>query len=123
MQTKRCPKCETTKPLSMFGKDRTTVSGIRCHCRHCSVIASGKWKRTERGKRMNVIYVQEHNRRNPGRYRARKAVKIALKGGRLIRGPCETCNDPKTDAHHDDYRKLLSVRWLCKKHHAEAHAA
>jgi len=27
----------------------------------------------------------------------------------------------KAEAHHDDYSRPLDVRWLCKRHHEEAH--
>ena len=50
--------------------------------------------------------------------RARNAVRYALEAGTLEKGPCEVCGDPVTQAHHDDYEKPLTVRWLCTVHHA-----
>lgn len=49
--------------------------------------------------------------------RARDVVKRAVKSGKLIRQPCEVCGELKAEAHHDDYRKPLDVRWLCQRHH------
>jgi hypothetical protein len=45
----------------------------------------------------------------------------AIRRGTLTRGPCETCGSEKVEGHHDDYLKPLDVRWLCKKHHMDAH--
>lgn len=47
----------------------------------------------------------------------------AIRDGRLIKKPCEVCGKKKVEAHHDDYLKPFDVRWLCKKHHTEAHVA
>jgi ribosomal protein S27AE len=33
---------------------------------------------------------------------------------------CSKCG-AKAQAHHDDYKKPLDVRWLCPKHHGEHH--
>ncbi len=37
--------------------------------------------------------------------------------------PCEKCGglSPRNERHHDDYSKPLAIRWLCKRHHAQAH--
>lgn len=35
--------------------------------------------------------------------------------------PCEVCGAEKSEAHHDDYTKPLSVRWLCRSHHRLHH--
>lgn len=51
-------------------------------------------------------------------------VTRALMEGRLIRPPaCEACGATEytPNAHHDDYREPVEVRWLCpgchKRHH------
>jgi hypothetical protein len=59
--------------------------------------------------------------RFPEKFAARDAVGKALRAGRLIRQPCEVCGAAKSEAHHDDYSLPLTVRWLCRKHHAEHH--
>lgn len=49
-------------------------------------------------------------------------VHRAKKAGRLVSQPCEVCGQQKVDAHHDDYSKPLTVRWLCRLHHRAHHA-
>ena len=50
------------------------------------------------------------------------AVQSALRRGILIRQCCEVCGSERTDAHHDDHRKPLDVRWLCRRHHSALHS-
>lgn len=61
-------------------------------------------------------------RQNPEKYLAHVAVQRAISVGALKKGSCEVCGDPKVDAHHEDYRKPLKVRWLCRQHHVRLHA-
>lgn len=59
-------------------------------------------------------------RRNPEKAFAHDVFAAAIRAGKITRLPCEVCGSPKTDGHHEDYSKPLSVRWLCRKHHAVA---
>ena len=34
---------------------------------------------------------------------------------------CRVCENPKTEAHHDDYNKPLEIRWLCFDCHRKWH--
>lgn len=52
---------------------------------------------------------------------ARRQVKWALSHGLLSDAPCERCGDIRTEAHHDDYRRPLDVRWLCVMCHTAHH--
>lgn len=66
-------------------------------------------------------------RANPKKYAAHVAVQRALKSGVLIKCGCEVCgineaDGARIDAHHDDYREPLKVRWLCRSHHNRLHA-
>ena len=55
--------------------------------------------------------------RNPHVAEVRYITQLARRLGWLTRQPCEVCGDHASDAHHEDYRKPLAVRWLCKTHH------
>lgn len=55
--------------------------------------------------------------------KCRSALNYAVKTGKLVRQPCEVCGKVRTDGHHPDYNKPLSVQWLCRKHHLELHVA
>jgi len=54
---------------------------------------------------------------------ARTKLRHAIMRGDIIRSPkCDACNSfIKTEAHHDDYSKPLSVIWLCKICHEKVH--
>lgn len=68
---------------------------------------------TKRARRTKKDWRNTH----PGATAAHGAVQSAIKTGRLVRQPCEVCGKQRTYAHHDDYSKLLEVRWLCPFHH------
>jgi hypothetical protein len=62
-----------------------------------------------------------YNEKYPEKHAAHRMMTSAIRKGELVRGACEVCGEIKTDGHHDDYSKPLDVRWLCRKHHIEAH--
>ena len=64
--------------------------------------------------RKNPLYLRQEA--------ARRAVRIAIERGELVRLTCETCGMSPTDGHHEDYSKPLVVRWLCRQCHATLHA-
>jgi len=55
------------------------------------------------------------------RRKCRSITNKAIQRNKLLREPCEVCGVVNSEAHHDDYTKPLSVRWLCFKHHREHH--
>ena len=69
----------------------------------------------------NAERKRRYRDKNPEKHRAHLAMRNAIRSGILVRKPCEVCGSNKTEGHHDDYSSPLSVRWLCKKHHLEAH--
>jgi len=60
-------------------------------------------------------------RENPEKYQAHLRVASAIRSGRIVKTPCKICGNPRTDAHHTDYRYPLKVIWLCRFHHTAAH--
>jgi hypothetical protein len=146
---KKCNQCQSLKDEAEFYKDRSKKSGYSNTCKHCSDIRTNKWI-SENRDRVNKHHSEyqkthpsakrlsnkEYRKSNPEtrrawensqrakfpeKFRARQAVKYALKTGKLIKQPCEVCNSHKSEAHHDDYSKPLDVRWLCRIHHNEHH--
>lgn len=69
----------------------------------------------------NRVAVQAWKARNPQKVRAHRKVARAKRAGRLVPMLCEVCGAPNAQAHHDDYRNPLDVRWLCPKHHRAEH--
>ena len=53
----------------------------------------------------------------PARDRARALARAAFP----IAQPCEKCSAPHAERHHDDYRRPLKIRWLCRKDHRAHH--
>jgi hypothetical protein len=123
---KACEECgETFHALRyLHRRGEARFCGIRCASR-------GKRKPRQDGPlnsnwkggvaKDNVRYKMRFRERYPVKAAAHDAVKDALRAGKLTRQPCEVCGKPRGHAHHDDYRKPLEVRWLCRDHHLEWH--
>lgn len=131
---KKCFKCEQIKPISEFYSHPETADKHLNKCKSCTKndvtnnYASKreyyslyeKVRNSEISRKSSrLIYQKTRRERYPEKYKARNAVSNALRDGRLVRMPCEVCGDTKSQAHHDDYKKPLQVRWLCFKHHRE----
>ncbi len=138
---KACKDCGERLPLSQFYTHFEMRDGHLNSCKECRKVYQKtrdckeydrKRGRTEKrkawvrksahkyaGKR--VDYIRKYRAKNPGKYKAVTALNNAVRDGKIIRGPCEICGVSKAHGHHDDYSKPLEVRWLCPKHHGEAH--
>ena len=77
------------------------------------------WRARNPGK--TAKYKRNWLLRNPAKRAAHIAVGNAVRDGKLLKGLCEKCGNPKVTAHHDNYADKLNVRWLCRKHHGEIH--
>lgn len=134
---KICFKCELPLPFDDFYKHPAMKDGYLGKCKECAkkdVSANYANRRQqyanydhERQQTLERrikkrVYFKRHNERNPLKRAARTAVGNALRSGLLKRGPCEAVGCLKVaQAHHDDYSKPLSVRWLCDEHHKKLH--
>jgi len=132
---KRCFKCGRTKPIGLFYRHKGMADGHLGKCKACTkrdvserykksrgLVAAYEKKRSQDPERKKMVAEYRRRRRAkfPGKSRASNAVSNAIRDGRLTRGPCEVCGTKeRVQAHHDDYRKKLDVRWLCFKHHRE----
>jgi len=153
---KRCRRCWTVKPAGEFSFDRSRHDGLARQCRECDSDrhkerrrengdlirvrarrrysaspeqkrrAAAEYRRTDKGKRLNLEAVKRYRDRNTHKLAAHLAVKKALAAGDLVRpDQCQIAHvgncSGRIEAHHDDYSKPLEVRWLCTGHHQASH--
>lgn len=120
---KTCFKCGAERPLTDFYVHPQMGDGRLNKCKECTRkdVRANYEANAERYR----DYDRQRGRRpgEPHKEAARRAVRDALVRGDLIKRDCEVGADcrGRIEAHHDDYSKPLTVRWLCKKHHAEVH--
>jgi hypothetical protein len=116
-KTKHCPWCNTDLPLSAFAwhsKNHDNRQGVcrDCHRAYCKA----RWKTH------GAIYLAARNGKKNPKELCRRIYRQAIESGKLLPGRCEVCGcHDKIEGHHDDYRRPLSVRWMCQKHHREFH--
>ena len=131
MATKKCGTCGVEKEINDYNF-RSRVSTYkktfgeiwywkRCRdcCNRLSEVQRGKkktysdYKQTEYNKKSRL--------KDPLKNKARSLVSYAIRSGKILKKVCEVCGNTDVQAHHDDYRKPLHVRWLCVTHHNEHH--
>jgi len=81
-----------------------------------------EYSRTKAGRGAEYRKARAYAARHPEKRWAHEKVKDALRRGDLMKSPCEECGSLNVQAHHDDYTKPLSVRWLCRRHHRAFHS-
>ena len=80
------------------------------------------YAKTESGKESRRRAKRKWIENNPKKRSVHRITGNAIRGGVLIKQPCEVCGELKVIAHHCDYDKPLDVMWLCPKHHSEWHS-
>lgn len=80
---------------------------------------------SERGRQLALEASRRYRRTEEGKLKesARGMLNKAIAGGR-VRKPsrCSECGTKGyVEGHHDDYRKPLEVRWLCRQCHENMH--
>lgn len=148
---KTCNKCQETKPLELFVKEKRCKDGRISVCRKCaSYLLRVKYKkppsektrdtvreyrRKNRQKEINRARERRHAERRlmlyPERALAHRQLRNAISRGDVkIQNICEDCgvenlksSSGKTliQAHHHDYSKPLDVIWLCVICHNKLH--
>ena len=131
---KCCRICNQTKQLTEFGLTKKSKDGRDNMCKSCKKDASRKHydlnsdriKKHQRdyyanNKDTRNVSIRNYHSHFPNKVKAHRAVNDAIRYGKMKYQPCECCGLLETRAHHDDYLKPLTVRWLCSKHHAEWH--
>jgi len=140
---KTCTLCKKELSHDNFYKDKRGRDGLYSKCKGCHNLKSDETKMKRyysddvfRKKvldratgRSRTPMGREYYRRKyaeDDRYRERQlakgAVGRAITKGFLVKGPCFICGCTEdVHAHHKDYRKKLSVEWLCRGCHNEWH--
>ena len=80
-----------------------------------------EWAQSATGKKSINAASQRARRNHPEKAKARSIVSGAIRAGKLVKKPCEICDDTNVEAHHPSYDKPLDVMWLCQKHHSDWH--
>lgn len=111
-------------------------------CRHCITVSAGKrarelhpwtgennhrWKGgiTSDYRAWLRAWTKQYRLKNPNQQKARDAVRLALRNGTLVKGPCRLCGSTESiqGHHHNGYDEphWLDVRWLCRTCHCKTH--
>lgn len=133
---KECSKCKAVKPIDEFYKHPNTADGLQNKCKECCKrdatenrnqnIEKVRAYDRERAKKesriaLAIAVTRAWRAQDKRRSVAHSAVARAIRKGVLERLPCESCGNPQSVAHHDDYDKPLDVRWLCQACHRQHH--
>jgi hypothetical protein len=131
---KICFKCGNSKTLDEFYKHSKMADGHLNKCKECTKrdvkqryiaepkkIAAYERKRFKCPARKTKVILYQRRRRakNPEKTAARKAVRDAIASGKIVKLPCMFCGNPDSQAHHDDYKNRLAVKWACFRCHRE----
>ena len=70
-----------------------------------------------------LAYAKQWRKDHPTQVKAHRTVYIAIRGRKLVRQPCEACQESSifSEAHHANYEKPLKVTWLCRECHVKEH--
>jgi hypothetical protein len=132
---KTCSVCGKSKEVAGFYRHPHTTDGYQALCKECQKARSRRrtrekpseirahrktYRATPRGRALHRDDSRRYYRADKQRAKAHYSVSNAVRLNLLGREPCEICGR-EAEAHHDDYSKPLQVRWLCQKHHLEAH--
>ena len=82
---------------------------IRNRVYYKKAAANGWWKRYRKTPQFQLMQG------------AAMMVRAAIGLGLLEKKACEKCDSVQSHAHHDDYSRPFTVRWLCTKHHLSHH--
>lgn len=82
---------------------------VYCHECHAGYMRRNRPKHS----RMSLVAQMRAN--------ARAYANVYLRRGKLAKKPCERCQNPEVQMHHNDYSQPLQVRWLCRGCHLNLH--
>ena len=116
----KCSHCKRLKEDGFFSKD-----GKRRHswCKKCKRPVDKEYQRKRRTENpgLKAKEYRIYREKYPEKVRAQQLLNAAIVSGKIKKQPCEKCGKGRVHAHHDDYSKPYSIRWLCPVHHKEVH--
>jgi len=126
---KECTTCGAEKPLTEYYRHKTGKDGHFGQCKECKKarVSANRQANAEkyraydraRGNRHTKEYYKQYAQANKHKLRAHQLVRRYLTSP----GACQECSSTYwVEAHHDNYRQPLSVRWLCSACHHQLHA-
>jgi len=146
MTKKYCRRCDTTKDIEEFHKNKRNPSGVHAACKSCVKFYAKEYYQKNRVKyywqnkqwrEANPERRRESNKRYEGNNPNRRKSSLPSKGrkqlydklndavrrGKIMRpNKCSDCNSKiKVEAHHEDYEKPFEVVWLCRACHVKRH--
>lgn len=127
---KICSKCSIVKIISDFWASERYSDGLNVQCISCKkayyienredrISYSKNYQRKNKEKTREIQ--DRWLSKNRNKQKIYRIVRDAIRKGILSKLCCEVCGNLKTHAHHDDYGRPLSVRWLCPYHHKLHH--
>jgi hypothetical protein len=138
LNEKRCSGCKQWKPLKSYhAKTGRPANSMCIPCENAWWVAyraknrlrvrvnQRKWER-KNAKGISTKKMRRYRTEPEYRERvlARQKVYLAVKSGRLERGPCSMCGtSKKVHGHHKDHSMPLDVVWLCMDCHLKEHGA
>lgn len=129
-EPQRCARCRETKPAGEFYRCVTRPSGLATYCKPCSREYTGGRASLETVKAVRRKWAQgigrkalmKYRTRYPGKVYAQATLRRMVAAGLVYRETvCPCGSEEMVEAHHDDYAKVLEVRWLCRKCHKAWH--
>jgi ribosomal protein S27AE len=122
----RCARQFYVKPSQLnHGRGRycslSCAAGVAAKNRDSNGSRNPNWRGGVAGLKASVGRIRSYRQKYPQKYLAHRVAWNAIRTGVLKRKPCEVCGSNNVQAHHDDYSKPLSVRWLCKADHMRHH--
>lgn len=111
-----------SKPTEARKKLNKKARNKRYSCTHREQYRETNKRYYNNNKEKESVRQKKYLADNPDKYAAHLAIQRAIRSGELVPQPCENCGAEKAEAHHDDYKNQLDVRWLCHGCHMAWHA-
>ena len=135
---KKCATCGCVKEDDEYFKRSSSSDGLQRSCKACTkvyyaeyrkrphakeakIISAASYCKSEKGRASQRAAEKVNTQRYPEKVSARRALRYAVKKGKIARLPCWVCGETEVEGHHPTYSMKLDVVWLCKKHHDEIH--